>query len=399
MNRRTYLIVMAGATGIAGCTESSEPRRGRVTCGEQTVTPQTTPDKEPVTGSWPTVYFDGQNTSYAPDTTPPSTCPQTQWNTYFDETINPAPAVVDGVVYTVSGRSLRTFNATTGNLRAEFEGDYLSAPTVANGTAFVGGAVAVSAIDLQSGDVKWKISTDKANSWPAPTYAADTDIVYTGTSDGEALAISTSGEIRWRKQVSTSGETTDGVTSSPAVGSETVFYSTADDGGAVYALDRATGKTRWAQPIANGVWDAPALSSTYVFVPGGEDLVALSRETGDIVWRLLDNPGTVRGSPALADGTLYVQAGPGLDAMSLFAIDAATGTVEWETPISLPEASVSVVGEQVLFGAGSDLVSLHRETGELLWTMDPGADIHSPPVVVDGTIFFAATEAGLFALG
>lgn len=64
----------------------------------------------------------------------------------------------------------------------------------------------------------------------------------------------------------------------------------------------------------------------------------------------------------------------------------------------MPEAAPRVADGQVFLGAGSDLLALDAGSGEQRWAMDPDANLHGGPVIVDGTVFLNATESGIFAV-
>lgn len=167
--------------------------------------------------------------------------------------------------------------------------------------------------------------------WLGPTYADGT--IYSGTDADEALAITAGGNVRWRRRVSASPDQTEitrkgvDVIGAPAVGIDAVFVDTRGTDQALYALDRVTGDPLWRHSVSGGVWAAPTLGPDHVFV-GGDHVSAIERDDDTIAWQLLADPGEVVGSPALADGTVYVQAGPAIDALALHALDAVTGDVE-----------------------------------------------------------------------
>ncbi|MFL5891692.1 MAG: PQQ-binding-like beta-propeller repeat protein [Solirubrobacterales bacterium] len=118
--------------------------------------------------------------------------------------------------------------------------------------------------------------------------------------------------------------------------------------GSIYALDPATGKTRWSrdvgQPI-NGTAaidpDAPGGPTVFVPVahPGAPRLLALSLRTGAVRWNrvLTRQPGSdVFGSPTYWRGTVYIgTSGPGNDEStargSVVALREATGKRRWQT--------------------------------------------------------------------
>ena len=121
------------------------------------------------------------------------------------------------------------------------------------------------------------------------------------------------------------------------------FGSSADD--KVYALDAATGETRWTFFTCGPVRLAPAVWRDRLFV-GSDDgyLYCLGVRDGRLLWKVRGGPAddrvvgngrlvsrwVVRGGPAVRDGVVYFAAGiwP-LEGVYVYAVDAATGKVLW----------------------------------------------------------------------
>jgi outer membrane protein assembly factor BamB len=82
-----------------------------------------------------------------------------------------------------------------------------------------------------------------------------------------------------------------------------LLYVGASDYSRVVALDSATGRARWTTPVHGMNWGSPLVTADRVFTgtvsqkiegtliahQGG--LVALDRQTGRILWRLVSPPG------------------------------------------------------------------------------------------------------------
>jgi alcohol dehydrogenase (cytochrome c) len=88
------------------------------------------------------------------------------------------------------------------------------------------------------------------------------------------------------------------------------------------------------------------------------------------------------------------------------AIDAATGTVKWQTPVargSLAAGVLATAGD-VVFASSSEghLMALDARTGQHLWRMQAGGTISSSPISysVDGKQFVAVSAGGvLYSFG
>lgn len=396
MDRRAYLTTLAGATATAGCLAGGQPD-GVVTCGETTKTPREESTLPTVDGSWPTTHFDERNTSHDPDGIGPKECPETTWLFSAEEVgvhaFHGPPTIADGTVY-ATNHEIFAIDAASGEerWRTSDPPGRTGTPTVADGSLYVANQNGVFAVSSDGEDVRWLANTGE-KVWEAPTVVEDA--IYVGNDKGEVIAVDRSGGERWRTNVDPDGGEDVDIKGELAVAHGAVYAGSRSE--SAHALDAASGERLWSRPLDSSIRGAPTAGEDLVYVPEKYDLLAVAPEDGSTQWSLLDD-GTVVGSPALADGTLYVQAGEALEAMELFAVDAATGEVHWRRPIGLPEASPCVVDGTIYLGAGSDLIALNASDGELLWSMSPEADIHGPPAVVDGVVFLSATETGVFAV-
>ncbi|MDG5821195.1 PQQ-binding-like beta-propeller repeat protein [Natronococcus sp. A-GB7] len=108
-------------------------------------------------------------------------------------------------------------------------------------------------------------------------------------------------------------------------------------------------------------------------------------ETPDTVaWR---NEGG--GEPAVVDGTVY------LAGDEIRALDAADGSLEWETEIDGQSQNVTVADDTVYVG-GEGLVALEAATGSEEWSTSVGDGSVSAPLVAFGTAY-VLSEGSLYA--
>jgi outer membrane protein assembly factor BamB len=156
--------------------------------------------------------------------------------------------------------------------------------------------------------------------------AADGRGVYAAfePSDGPRAALVAydhGGEQRWTYRTDRGAGELGGV----AVADDRVYLSA---GGAVHAVDAATGERRWRFATGYRGAGAPATDGERVYV-GAKNCYALGTE-GEERWRLVNEAVEVRGGwrdglpylarPAVADGRVYLRRG---------AVDAATGERLW----------------------------------------------------------------------
>lgn len=129
---------------------------------------------------------------------------------------------------------------------------------------------------------------------------------YFGTWDRTVYAVDQqTGELEWKR------ETNGGIDVCPAAADGTIYVG--NDGGRILALDAATGDRKWASdrlgsPLRQGI----ALSNDIAYAVGeGGLLAAVDRTDGTMRWRHLMSNERVRGSPAVADGYVFMTDGAG----------------------------------------------------------------------------------------
>lgn len=196
--------------------------------------------------------------------------------------------------------------------------------------------------------------------------------------------------------------------STPVVEGGRVFTGTSDDEGcgnaSVTALDAATGKIVWSQPMPNSVNNKMVFAKGFIIAQDIEGRVrAFSPENGAIVWsyeppvhpsRILFN------GLSYDDSTGFVFSGIG---KRMVALDAASGKAVWKDAgwksDSEACADTSNVGEGVVVTSGNwnGMFCNDAATGKLLWSgIDgirrfPGAT----PLIRDGRIHTVAASSYL----
>jgi outer membrane protein assembly factor BamB len=142
------------------------------------------------------------------------------------------------------------------------------------------------------------------------------------------------------------------VTGPPAVVDDTCYLATRADDDAVYAWD-ADGTRRWRTPVDGDAYTAVCADASGVYVGLADGRVAALTPDGEHRWtRAVATPDDccpdIQGTPAVADGTLYV---PGI-AEELVAVDTADGSVRWRRTLvdddyGNPVPSPAVAGDTV----------------------------------------------------
>ena len=199
------------------------------------------------------------------------------------------------------------------------------------------------------------------------------------------------------------------------------------EGGRIFTLDSralvtatsTSGQTIWSRDLrpayarpdaASGGGLALGEGRLYVTSAFGL-LVALDPVTGAELWRhRFDAP--VTAAPAVAGGKVFVSVSDSTG----WALDAATGKVDWQLPGTPSGSSVAggaapaIAGERVVFPMPSgEVIAARRDTGMTVWSTLVGGqrigiaaagvtDITGDPVVAGDTIHVGNQSGGMLAL-
>lgn len=225
----------------------------------------------------------------------------------------------------------------------------------------------------------------------APTH----DLVYVVTGSATVVALdAANGVPAWTAGVDVSYGTGDApVPPSPVVDTGTVYV------GASYvkAFDATTGEERWTVDVgAERVRATPALRSNTLYVPVSDDsVVAVDTATGDERWRVaLDGDDgadpTAPGTPAVADGRVYVGSSWGVH-----AFDALSQAVDWETSTAAVCSPPAVLDDWLWAGTDEGVVALDASDGDDHWTHALDDRVTAAPAVdVEASRVYVATTGG-----
>lgn len=287
-------------------------------------------------------------------------------------------------------------------------------PAVADGMVYVTTRDGrLHALDAASGTVRWTVESDVPRPMPwghesgdryTPSPAVSGGLVVWAAADGVVRATDReSGVARWT--AATGGP----IWSSPAVADGVVYVGSAD--GMLYALDLDSGERHWAfrtegagLASANYGFDrrtiqgSPAIANGLVFV-GARDgfLYAIHAGDGSLAWRYDHQISWVIGSPAVDDSLVYVGSS---DGQFLQALDADTGAERWRTMLhNVVWSSPAVSGDVLVVGDGQGHVhGLDRRTGALGWTFEVADQVYGSPVPAGRAVVVGSIDGGIYAL-
>lgn len=358
------------------------------------------------------------------------------------------PAVSQGVVYLPTwGGKVYALDAATGMQRWMTALPDLidSSPMVTATTVFVSDDQgAVHALDRTDGKKLWSKVVDmhaEAHLWSSPIYVPSADLIVVGVASGEeavagpwtfrgsvvALDAKT-GEQRW-KFFTTPADATSGpgvaVWNTAAVDEtrKLVFVGTGNayEGktgplvDSMLALDLMTGERMWSRQFTtedvfsimgsfSGV-DFDIGASPNLFQAGGKDIVgvgiksgdyvALSRDTGEVVWMTNLTTGSVQGgfisSAAVAEDKVFGASNhyPQMNT-TMAAFDAVSGKVLWKKDLMGGTAFGSVVyanGVAYLGLSNGDFYAFDAKSGNQLLKLTAPDAIAGGPSVANGVVY------------
>jgi len=258
-----------------------------------------------------------------------------KWAAALGGSIANAPALAaDGTVYIRIDRGTAAANAqsqlvalapTDGSALWRYafgtEATYAPPTIGSDGTIYVaGGDAAVHAV-TPAGVRRWRFATDN-QVYTAPAVDAAGNLYFASLS-GSVYSTTSQGVQRWR--VSAGGF----VTSSLALANSTAYFASYDR--RLYALDTATGQTRWTYFIGEEVRaSSPAVAEDGSIFIGAYDRRVHQVNSDGTLRRTYAASNWFRSSPLLAGGRLYIGSNDG----RVYAFDvglraASGGTAPW----------------------------------------------------------------------
>lgn len=198
----------------------------------------------------------------------------------------------------------------------------------------------------------------------------------------------------------------DGIFSSPAVDNGIVVIGTYD--GIILAADAATGQERWRAQAESAIWfQSPAIVDDVVYMTDiGAHLYALDAETGEERWSLVQGDGHERAfaSPAVSDNVVYcVNSSRRPDAERyLHAFDAATGEQRWQFTPGAESGLVAipvVVGDTVYVSSlDNKIFAVDTDTGDELARYQVDGMMQTELAIAGGLAYVGTGEGNLLAI-
>lgn len=271
------------------------------------------------------------------------------------------------------------------------------------------GRAGLACLDAESGEVAWQISTD-ASIKNCAVSAGDGCLAAVSITGRLYLVDGNAGCVQWEADLP--GFPERWIYTAPAV-ADGVVYAGARKGYGAYSIE--TGDLQWYSEMeSEDNWSCYARPQVYgdlviTLVPR-RALVALSRQSGEVVW---EQPLAVEypySTPVVA-GDLLISGG---DRGCLAVLRAQSGEILWHNPVLEQDypSGLAVHGERIFATMPSGEVRCHDlQSGVLCWKFQSGPDlldmtpykrgiasILAEPVIYQGLVLVGANDGVLYAL-
>ena len=240
-----------------------------------------------------------------------------------------------------------------------------------------------------------------------PAVDARTGEMFFPTVDGHVHALTVDGQLRWKTKLLGS------IRTQPVLAPDAVYLAAEND--TITALARDDGRILWtynkeAVEEITIAGHAGLLLEDGRLYAGFTDgaVAAINPADGRLFWEVETSvdvelrPGNVPQfldvdtTPVMLRGTLYVAS----FTAGLYALNAASGTVEWRDAEFQGVTGIAAAGRMLVISSARKGVSLlDLRTREVQWEKAPERGAPTPPIVTEtGTVIYGETQGSLFAL-
>jgi outer membrane protein assembly factor BamB len=251
----------------------------------------------------------------------------------------------------------------------------------------------------------------------SPAISPDGKTIFIANTSGQFFALDTAaGGVNWSNTLPYDGGT-ESITSSAVVSSDGSAVYVGSEGGYLNAFNTATGSNFWSTYIGGNIASSPALSrdNSTLYVgnyssSGSNGLYAVNAATGQIQWCFapdngLDTEGGVDSSPAVAQDCSIVFVTQTGDMYRL----NSDGSLRWFFPMQTgawPDSSPAIGADGSIYagsaGGGSSTYFYGLNSGGVLkWLVDSGDGSpfqSSPAIGADGIVYAASGDGTIWAI-
>jgi outer membrane protein assembly factor BamB len=267
---------------------------------------------------------------------------------------------------------------------------------------------------LWNSEVKARLpeeDTIRDHGFAASTPAADSQRVYVFFGKTGVFAFDHDGKQVWHADV---GSKTDnwGSAASPVLYKDKVFINASVESGALYALNRETGKELWRANGIEGSWNSPILVRA---ASGRDELVlatqgsikAFDPETGESLWTCETDIGWYMVPGMVSDGDMIYCLGGRSGVAGLAVRAGGTGNVtkthrRW-TILKGSNVSSPVFHDGHLYWMNDKqgkAFCANAETGEILYEkrLDHAGEVYASALQADGRLYYLTRDGRTFVV-
>lgn len=321
---------------------------------------------------------------------------------------NPAaPVAADGVCYFACGDRVYALDMESGNLKWKYPQDQSltsvvkATPQIINGKLYFGTVDGkLYCLDGQTGAFQWFFETRGALRCPPITLDG---ITYLGCDDNSIYTLDAdSGDMMWSKPFVSRDDFANGI----AVGAGMVVGSSMD--GNVYGINASSGKLRWVFRLPSApVKTSPAMAENVTIVAVGNVMYGLTTRSGQRKW-MVQLRSEAASTPA-TDGSDVIVACHDRK-LYCYNVTGRQPALKWTEPADIGGAPLSspTIADKMVYVTGSRGVvsAFSLADGSLKWryvfmpsatTLSgaAGMDAASSPVVTNGSLLVLTDDGVL----
>ncbi len=299
-------------------------------------------------------------------------------------------------VYLAYGTTLYSYAKSNGEeMWQAFGGGWHFLPELAEGSIYVGVSVHspvaeyIRSLDALDGTLNWEHLVDGNPRGSAAVY--DGNVFYTvNTHDGDGPARrdylmslgASNGSLAWRFPVD------EWISTSAVEHGGTIYFGAYGAGQYLYAVDPKSGELSRRYATHGSLYHAPDFAGDSAYIVTASSLLySMDLSTGEVGWKHRPE-GRVTGTPLVSGGNVYVRVLVDEDKEhhAIHALDAATGSLQWEYAPGQALIQPSASGGRVYVPSYGAVVALDALTGmpEGHFLFDSNC---RPVTVVDGVLY------------
>ena len=258
--------------------------------------------------------------------------------------------------------------------------------------------------------------------YASSTPVSDGTSVFVFFGKSGAFAFDLEGQQLWQVPLGTRSNPKGwGSAASPILHKETVIVTAYDEGGAMVALDKKTGKEVWRAPAEglNTVYTTPLVAGGDLLLPVQGELWGLNPDTGKLRWySTYAMSGNVSPAVSVADGVVFVTGGYPTQGSAAIKPTGGKGDITgkaslWNTKsASYVPSPIYYQGHLYVINDGGFALCLDAKTGDEVYrerVMEStsgsgggrrggGKPFYASPVLVDGKLYCPSRKNGTFVL-